>query len=135
MATKRISLNELRTLVKQIIKESDLGDVYAAYSNANEPEYPSKVENLISQLERDGLFSELDNLNDKRNKLSNEMSDLLTPIFNKFINLGRKLKKENAIKNSQEAEEFIGGLLQGRYFSILSKGNKDYLKERFISIF
>jgi len=135
MATKKINLNELRSLVKQIIKESDLGDVYAAYSNANEPEYPSKVENLISQIESDGLFSELDNLNDKRDKLSKEMPDLLSPIFNEFISLGRKLKKENTIKNNQEAEEFIGGLLQGRYFSILSKGNKDYIKKRFISIF
>jgi hypothetical protein len=135
MATNKITLNELRSLVKQIIKESDLGDVYSAYSNANEPEYPSKIENIISQAESDGLFEYLGELKRKKDEVSTMLSQLLDPIFEDFLGLASKLKSNGMITDKSDAEKFIRILLANNFNSLLSDGNKEYISKRFINKF
>lgn len=131
--------NDMRTLInlvenfdKKCINESDLGSVYSAYSQGNEPEYPSKIEDLLDTLESKGFYENLSKIASKRQQSLDTISNLLDPTFSEFDHLALKLKKNKTFNSASEAEEFIKSLLHNKFANILSDSNKALVIKKFL---
>lgn len=111
MATKKITLNELRSIVKQIIKESDLGDVYAAYSNANELAFEYFTKGDLNEGEDDAYID--------GKKISNEEAFTQLEYYTDDLTMVAKAM-ETMVSKGEKPTEFLLELSQNLLNSIKS---------------